>query len=81
MTEDEVFTAMRKLAIREENTMVTRETLHSMRQYQDEPIRAYGSRLRGQVRFTQQSTGCEANVDVNHPSSYLTLIYQQSNNY
>ena len=81
MTEDEVFTAMRKLAIREENTMVARVTLHNMRQYQDDPIRPYGSRLRGQVRFTQQCTGCEANVDVNHPSSYLTLIYQQSNNY
>ena len=32
MTEDEVFVAMRKLAIREENTMVARVTLHNMRQ-------------------------------------------------
>ena len=66
VTEDEVFTAMRKLTIREENTMVARVTLHNMRQDRDEPIRAYGARLRGQAsvcKFTQQCTGCEANVD------------------
>ena len=32
MTENEVFAAMRRLAIREENTMVARVTLHNMRQ-------------------------------------------------
>ena len=66
MTENEVFAAMRRLAIREENTMVARVTLHNMRQDRDEPIRAYGTRLRGQAsvcKFTQQCTGCEANVD------------------
>ena len=66
MTEDEVFTAMRRLAIREENTMVARVTLHNMRQDRDEPIRAYGARLRGQAsvcKFTQQCAGCEANMD------------------
>ena len=57
---------MRRLAIREENTMVARVTLHNMRQDRDEPIRAYGARLHGQAsvcKFTQQCTGCEANVD------------------
>ena len=66
MTENEVLAAMRKLAIREENTTVARVTLHNMRQDRDEPIRAYGARLRGQAsvsKFTQQCTGCEANVD------------------
>ena len=64
MTEDEVFTAIRRLAIREENTMVARVTLHNMRQDRDEPIRAFGTRLRGQAsvcKFMQQCTGCEAN--------------------
>ncbi len=32
MTEDEVFAAMKRLAVREENTMVARVTLHNMRQ-------------------------------------------------
>ena len=65
-TEDQVFAAMRGLAIREENTMVARVTLHNMKQDRDEPVRAYGARLRGQAsvcKFTQQCTGCEANVD------------------
>lgn len=66
MTEAEVFAAMRRLAVREENTMVARVTLHNMRQGRDEPVRAYGARLRGQAsvcKFTQRCTGCEANVD------------------
>ncbi len=66
MTEEEVFTAMKRLAVREENTMVARVTLHNMRQDRDEPVRAYGARLRGQAsvcKFTQQCTGCEATVD------------------
>ena len=47
MTKDEVFAAMKRLAIREENTMVARVTLHNMRQDRAEPIRAYRARLRG----------------------------------
>ena len=66
MTEDVVFTAMRSLAVREENTMVARVTLHNMKQDRDEPVRAYGARLRGQAsvcKFTQKCTGCDAYVD------------------
>ena len=63
MTEDEVFAATINLAVREENTMVSRVTLHNMRQGRDEPVHA---RLRGQAgvcKFTQQCTGCDASVD------------------
>ena len=66
MTEDDVFTAMRRLAVREENTMVARVTLQNMRQDRDEPIRAYGARLKGQAsvcKYVQQCAGCGANVD------------------
>jgi hypothetical protein len=66
MTEDQVFTAMRRLAVREENTMVARVTLHNMRQDRDEPIRAYGARLKGQAsicKYVQECAGCGANVD------------------
>ena len=66
MTEEEVFAAMRKLAIRRENTMVARVALHNMKQDRGEPVRAYGARLRGQAsvcKFTQQCTGCDATVD------------------
>ena len=46
--------------------MVARVTLQSMRQGHDEPVRAFGARLRGQTsvcKFTQQWPSCEANVD------------------
>ena len=54
MTEDEVLKDMKTLAIREDNIMVARVTLHNMRQDRDEP---FGARLRGQAsicQFTQQ---------------------------
>ena len=38
MTKDEIFKAMRRLAMREQNTMMAKVTLHNMRQDQDEPI-------------------------------------------
>ena len=50
MTEDEVFIAMRRIAVREENTIVERVILQYMRQDQDKPIRAYGTRLGGQAK-------------------------------
>ena len=66
MTEEEVFAAMRELAVGEENTMVARVTLHNLKQDREEPIRAYGAWLRGQAsvcKYTQQCTGCDANVN------------------
>ena len=46
--------------------MVARVTLHNMRQGRDEPVRAFGARLRGQTcvcKFIQQCPSCEADVD------------------
>ena len=66
MTEEQVFEAIKTLAIREENTMVARVALHNMRQDRDEPVRAFGARLRGQAsvcKFTQQCPSCETSVD------------------
>jgi len=42
--------------------MVARVTLHNMRQGCDEPVRAFGAKLRGQAsvcKFTQQCLSCE----------------------
>ena len=66
MTEDQVLKAMKTLAIREENTMVSRVALRNMRQGRDEPVHTFGARLRGQAsvcKFTQPCPSCEANVD------------------
>ena len=65
-TEVEVLAAMKILAVREENVMVARVTLHNMKQDRGEPVRAYGARLRGQAsvcKFVQQCTNCQANVN------------------
>ena len=65
-TEEEVLAAMRKLAVREENTMVARVSLHNMRQDRDEPIRVFGARLRGQAgvcKFVVKCPGCNENVN------------------
>ncbi|MCG8044423.1 MAG: reverse transcriptase family protein, partial [Candidatus Thiodiazotropha endolucinida] len=65
-TEAEVLTAIRKLAVREENTMVARVTLHNMRQDREETVRSFGARIRGQAdicRFTIKCPGCDADVN------------------
>lgn len=65
-TEEEVLTAIKKLAVREENTIVARVTLHNMRQDRDEPIHAFGAHLRGQAgvcKFIVKCTSCEEEVN------------------
>ena len=65
-TEDAVLTAIKALAVREENVMVARVTLHNMKQDRDEPIHSFGVRLRGQAgvcRFTQRCANCNSDVD------------------
>ena len=42
---EDVPKAIKRLAVREENIMVARVTLHDMRQDHDEPVRAFGARL------------------------------------
>jgi hypothetical protein len=63
---DEVMSAIKKLAVREENTMVARVELHNMQQDRDEPIRSFGARLRGQAgvcKFTVKFQQCNEDVD------------------
>ena len=43
-TENEVLTAMKTLAVREENVMVASVTLHNMKQGRGEPILSFGTR-------------------------------------
>ena len=65
-TEEEVLTAMKSLAVREENVMVARVTLHNMRQDRDEPIRSFGARLRGQAgvcKFVTKCTNCDSELN------------------
>ena len=45
--EEEILTLVRRLAVREENTMVARVALHNMRQDRDETVRSFSARIRG----------------------------------
>ena len=47
--EEDVMKAIKVLAVRQENIMVSRNTLWNMHQDHDEPIRTFGARLRGQA--------------------------------
>ena len=62
----EVMEAIKKLAVREENTMVARVQLNNMRQDRDETIRSFGARLFGQAgvcKFLVTCPGCSAEVN------------------
>ena len=65
-TEDQVLASIKKLAVREENTMVARVTLHEMRQDHPEPIRSFGARIQGQAticKFILPCASCSAEVN------------------
>ena len=68
LTQDEVLKAIEVLAVRKENVRVARKALHGMRQGRDEPVRAFGARLRGQAAVCNFSKvcGCGCDVAVNY---------------
>ena len=73
-TEDEILAAIKKLAVRQENTMVARVALHNMRQDRDEPIRAFGARLAGQAGVCKFTITCPSDTcgrDVNYTDAIL----------
>ena len=57
-SEEEVLRAIKRLAVREENIMVARVALHDMRQDNDETIRSFSARIRGQANVCQYNTAC-----------------------
>ena len=68
-SEDEVITAIKQLAVRVENTMVARVTLSNMRQDNDEPVRQYAAKLKGQAgtcKFTVTEKCNNCNHDITH---------------
>ena len=65
-TEAEVISAIKLLAVREENAMVARVALHDMRQDRDEPVRSFCARVKGQAsvcKYTTKCPGCTTEVD------------------
>ena len=67
---EDVLKATKRLAVREENIMVARVTLHDMPQDHDEPVRAFGARLRGQAgvcKFIIECPHCKHDVNYTEP--------------
>ena len=59
--EADVLAAIRRLAVREENTMVSRVVLHGMNQDHGEGVRTYAARLRGQASICKFVIQCRCN--------------------
>lgn len=71
-TEDEVLKAIKQLAVRQENTMVARVSLHGMRQDREESIRAFCARVRGQANICKLTTTCPTcAADVNYTDTII----------
>ena len=74
--ETTILTAIRRLAVREENTMVSRVVLHSMHQDRDEGVRNFAAKLSGQADICKFVTKCECGRDVNFTDQIIrdTLV-------
>lgn len=65
-TEAAILASIKTLAAREENAIVARVALNNMHQDQDESVRSFGTRFRGQAgvcKYVITCSGCDANVD------------------
>ena len=62
----EVLATIKKFAVRNENTMLSRINLHNMRQNHGENVRSYGSRINSQAstcKYQIECTKCKEEVD------------------
>lgn len=58
MDERELLCAIKKLAVLDENTLVSRYKLHNLKQDLDEPIRSYAARVKGQAHVCKLFLPC-----------------------
>ena len=64
--ENELLTAIKRVAVREENSVVARVELYGMQQDRDETVQSFGARLRSQAnvcKFTLECPHCQMDVD------------------
>ena len=60
-TEIDALTAIKTLAVKAENAMVSRMTLLTMKQDREEGVRSFAARLRGQAKICKFSKNCSHN--------------------
>ena len=71
-TEAQVLDAIKTLAVKEENIMIARVTLYNMKQDRDEPIRAFGARIKGQAGICNLSINCtECDAEMSYKDEVL----------
>ena len=78
-SEDTVIRNIKTLAVRQENVMVARVRLQTMRQDRDEPVRAFAARLKGQAGVCQYlikctKTGCGEDISYSDNIIHDSLI-------
>ncbi|MEL6804226.1 MAG: hypothetical protein AAFO91_10635 [Bacteroidota bacterium] len=61
LDETELIKAIKRLAVIEENVLVSRYNLHSMQQDSEEPIRSFVARIKGQANICNTSTRTSIN--------------------
>ena len=70
--EVDVLNAIKRLAVREENVMISRVQLNNMKQDRDEPIRNFAARIRGQASVCKYRVKCpNCDHDVNYTDQVL----------
>ena len=65
-TGQEVLTSMKSMAVREENAMVARVTLHNMHQDCEQTVRSFSARVQGQAavcKYSMKCPSCSISVD------------------
>ena len=66
-SEEAILTAMKSLAVREENAMVARVILSDMKQDRDETVRSFAARIHGQANICKFTIDCpQCNTAVNY---------------
>jgi len=71
--EPTILHAIRSLAVREENTMVSRVNLHNMTQHKEESVRIFAARLAGQAEICKYvvKCSCEPPTDVDYTKDMI----------
>ena len=77
--EETVIAAIRKLAVHDENIMISRATLSKMKQDRDEPVRPFVARLQGQAAICKYNIVAHCSTcDVDIPKDYTDDIVRDA---
>ena len=70
-SEENILKNIKSLAVRQENLLVARVGLQSMKQDRDEPVRAFAARLRGQANVCNYKVKCTCDNEVDYSDTMV----------